>query len=670
MPEHAVDTIHVVFKTHLDLGYTDLANAVYRRYMDDFIPGALRLAQQMRKRDGEARFVWTTGSWLIDQFLEHSAPGERRRMEAAIEAGDIVWHALPFTTHTELMSAELFRFGLSIARRLDARFGRTTIAAKMTDVPGHTRGIVPLLAEAGVKLLHLGLNEGASVPEVPSVFVWRDEASGRDLLMIYKGQYGGLVRVDGLPDALLVRMTSDNIGPPTPEAVQATFDELRQQFPGARVIPSTLDAFAAALEPARGRLPVLTSEIGDTWIHGVAADPQKVRALRALLRLQPAIAADERLPEAAKFAFQNGLLCVTEHTWGMDIKVHLRDYSAWTAAEFAAARGGAPWQLVESSWAEQRAYLHAAVRALEGTRWHAEAARALEPPPALTEPSAEATQERQFSNAQFELGIDGETGAITHLQTRADGQVWATAEHPLALFRYETFDDASYEQFWDEYIRNRDRAEVMDWAQFDYGKPGIAGKTRRIEPAPARLEALYAVHTPDALVLTAALKPPTEWATLYGAPPVLHLELTLHKQTPAIGVRLAWDDKPACRLPEAGWLSFVPNAPGAAWQFEKLGQWIDPRDVVRGGNRSLHAVFDRVVCVDGARQLTITTRDAALAAPGAPALLRFTKALPEMEGGVHFNLFNNLWGTNFPMWNGGAAEFAFTLQWSWSDETP
>ena len=28
----------------------------------------------------------------------------------------------------------------------------------MTDVPGHTLGIVPLLAEAGVRFLHLGVN--------------------------------------------------------------------------------------------------------------------------------------------------------------------------------------------------------------------------------------------------------------------------------------------------------------------------------------------------------------------------------------------------------------------------------------------------------------------------------------------------------------------------------
>ena len=42
------------------------------------------------------------------------------------------------------MSPAVFRAGLSYAQELDRRFGRKTIAAKMTDVPGHTLGMVPL----------------------------------------------------------------------------------------------------------------------------------------------------------------------------------------------------------------------------------------------------------------------------------------------------------------------------------------------------------------------------------------------------------------------------------------------------------------------------------------------------------------------------------------------
>ncbi len=79
-------------------------------------------------------------------------PARVKRLERAIERGLIRWHGLPFTTHSELMSPALFRAGLSFSKELDRRFGKQTIAAKMTDVPGHTIGIVPLLAEAGLQL--------------------------------------------------------------------------------------------------------------------------------------------------------------------------------------------------------------------------------------------------------------------------------------------------------------------------------------------------------------------------------------------------------------------------------------------------------------------------------------------------------------------------------------
>ena len=42
----------------------------------------------------------------------------------------MVWHGLPFTTHTEIMDASLFEFGLSISGDLDRKYGKTTIAAK------------------------------------------------------------------------------------------------------------------------------------------------------------------------------------------------------------------------------------------------------------------------------------------------------------------------------------------------------------------------------------------------------------------------------------------------------------------------------------------------------------------------------------------------------------
>ncbi len=115
-----------VAKTHLDVGFTDRASAVRRRYLEEFVPRAMRTARELREAAGPARLRWTTGSWILTEALEAAAPAERRRIEGAIEAGDLVWHALPFTMHTEYADRSLLEHAMSISAVLDARFGRRT----------------------------------------------------------------------------------------------------------------------------------------------------------------------------------------------------------------------------------------------------------------------------------------------------------------------------------------------------------------------------------------------------------------------------------------------------------------------------------------------------------------------------------------------------------------
>ena len=321
----SLQTIHLVFKTHLDIGFTGFARDVKEEYFSSFIPAAMDLAAALRRAGGEERFVWTTGSWLIYEYLEQASSRDRRRMEEAIAAGDIAWHALPLTAHSELMDASLFRYGLSLSRELDARFGRKTIAGKMTDVPGHTRAIVPLLAEAGIRLLHIGVNPASMPPDVPQAFTWRSP-DGSEVVVVYqKGDYGGLTVVPGVPAALSVFHTLDNVGPPRREHVEDAYRELRHRYPDASIAASTLNDFAAGLLAARPELPVVTGELGDTWIHGAGTDPAKIRRFRELCRMRSGWLEDgsaDAVPD--RFAsFSRSLLLVPEHTWGLDVKEHV-----------------------------------------------------------------------------------------------------------------------------------------------------------------------------------------------------------------------------------------------------------------------------------------------------------------------------------------------------------
>jgi hypothetical protein len=128
-PDPEVKRVLVMFKCHLDVGFIDTQANVVRKYFEQHFPRAIQTAAALRSQGGD-RYVWTTGSWLVYQYLEKRSGPERQRMEQAIRDGDIAWHALPFTWQTELMDRSLIAGGLALSQSLDRRFQRTTTGAR------------------------------------------------------------------------------------------------------------------------------------------------------------------------------------------------------------------------------------------------------------------------------------------------------------------------------------------------------------------------------------------------------------------------------------------------------------------------------------------------------------------------------------------------------------
>jgi hypothetical protein len=665
MSQPQPELVHLVFKTHLDIGFTDLARNVVASYFDDFIPRALAVADELRQSGDDASFRWTTGAWLIYEYLEQATPAQRAQLERAIQNGDIVWHGLPFTTHSELIDADLFAFGLSLSQQLDQRFGRRTIAAKMTDVPGHTRAIVPLLAAAGIQFLHLGVNASSTPPDVPPVFVWRDPSGAEVIVMYQRGGYGDLVEVAGMRDVLAFAHTNDNHGPQTAEQVRAEYAALRRRFPHARIVASTMDAFAERLLAIKDQLPVLTSELGDTWIHGVGSDPQKVSAFRELARLRRhwLESGQAQRDDPQIQAFSRALLLVPEHTWGMDEKIYLDDYTNYSRAQFDRLRASPRYQTFAASWAEQRAYLDSALAALQGTALADEARAALQqlkPARPSTAGLRRIAPGERIDGARLSIGIDAQTGAIAQLTERATGRAWAGPQHLLALLRYQTFSQADYDRFRRQYSINKRTTAV--WAIPDFTKPGMAASGAESRWWLPSLAGLYHNRTATGERILAELALPAEATERYGCPAKATLEIALPDAEPAVYLDLQWFEKPASRLPEALWLSFAPRDTVArGWLLEKIGQKIAPLDVVRDGNRRLHAVT-AVEYQHADDALRLETLDAPLVAPGEPSLLNFTNRQPPLQHGMHVNLYNNVWGTNFPMWSDEDARFRFVLR--------
>ena len=69
-----IEKVYVAFKTHLDVGFTDLSSVVTERYVHDFIPKAIEVSERLRADGSGDRYVWTTGSWLIWKYLRTASP--------------------------------------------------------------------------------------------------------------------------------------------------------------------------------------------------------------------------------------------------------------------------------------------------------------------------------------------------------------------------------------------------------------------------------------------------------------------------------------------------------------------------------------------------------------------------------------------------------------------
>ena len=678
----AAKKVIVVFKTHLDIGFTGLAQQVLDKYCLDFIPSAVELAFRVNTPQYK-KFVWTVGSYLIRYYFAHADAAGCSRLEQAIRLGYVRWHGLACTKHTELMDRRLLDYDLSISHMLDQKFGIHTIAAKMTDVPGHTMALVPALCDAGIEFLHIGVNDSSRIPSVPGLFRWR--AGEQEIVVNYSASYGESTFLEN-GTVLEFYHAHDNSAPPSPEELDTLYRDLAQKYPHAHIEAGTMDEFAADIRQIRENLPLVESEIGDTWIHGITTDPLKVSQFRRLMLLKEKwITYGLLTPDMPAYhSFMENLLLICEHTWGMDTKKFLLDFTHWEKSDFTAARekdstgyelfspqnqhifqallpeleaykeerggSGSSYSLFESSHQEQRNYVTRALDALP-VREAAEARDFLSfTYPGIPSGAHECPVNSPFAAGPYKVTV-GSYGELTSLKDMRTG---LSRKVSIGLLEYETFGGKETDDCYFAYGRNL--IQNFHWAEPDFGKPGLRYHTQighhcyRPFPESVRL-------WKDTLYVTLLF--PEEACAEYGCP---REAMALYRFTEQkIHMELYWKDKDALRSPEALWLEISPGGdnPGC-WKMDKTGLLLSPENVVHNGNRQLHAIqslsYD---AADG--RIRIYPLDAPLVSFGGKKLYQPDNCLPDLSRGFSFLLYNNRWGTNFKQWFDEDMRFSFDI---------
>jgi alpha-mannosidase len=361
--------IFVVFKTHFDIGFTGLVDEVLDSYARVMFPRAIAASRQAMRDNPGIHSAWTVPAWPLAHSLEtlRGTPGEAELAQAAAE-GIVAWHALPFTLHTELFGLEDLIRSLFIARAMTARFGRSAVSAKMTDVPGHTWILPTLLANAGVVFLHLGCNACSTPPDVPLLFHWEGPDGSRLITMYSRGGYGTpLFPPEGWahPFWLSLQHTQDNEGPPGADAAGRILAEVHARFPRTEVVFGSLDDFGRAIAGLAPDLPVVHKDLADSWIHGIATMPREVGTLRAVRnRLVQAESAQalRALPgngslKASVSAAYEKILLFGEHSWGMDTKLALNPPEfggrTYEKTAFRAILDSGKYDRIRRSWSDK-----------------------------------------------------------------------------------------------------------------------------------------------------------------------------------------------------------------------------------------------------------------------------------------------------------------------------
>ncbi len=185
----AIKDVLVIHHTHTDVGYTH-AQPIFWELSRRFIAAAMDSCDDTADRPAGSRRVWTceVTAPVLD-WLEHASDRQVERFAAAAQRGQIAVGAM-FCNITPMYTLEQFAQSLLPVRRLRDAFKIPVSVAINHDVNGLPWSVIPLLRDAGVHGLLMGINIhfGGFPLQRPLGFHWQGP-DGRALLALNGEHY-------------------------------------------------------------------------------------------------------------------------------------------------------------------------------------------------------------------------------------------------------------------------------------------------------------------------------------------------------------------------------------------------------------------------------------------------------------------------------------------------
>lgn len=341
--------VHLVHQTHLDIGYTHTQEDVLAQQVQS-LKDSIGYIDETKDYPEESRFRFhPEGMWAVDEFMRTATDEEKEALVRAARTRDIHLDAMYAQAMTGMYNdEELFEL-MAGAARFGKTFDVTIDSAMQTDVPGYTWGLVPALAQNGVRYMTMGPNGGHRVGRVyewADKPFWWESPSGKERVLCWLSGFGyalwhGRPQGHRLAEDRIFQILDQLAGKEYPyelvmlryniegdngrpnRALSDSVKEWNEKYVWPKLVISRNSDVMREMERRHGEeLPVVRGDYTPYWEDGCASTSEATSLCRVgcerMVQAQAlfAMIRSKAFPVDAFDSAWTDLIMYDEHTWG------------------------------------------------------------------------------------------------------------------------------------------------------------------------------------------------------------------------------------------------------------------------------------------------------------------------------------------------------------------
>lgn len=186
-------TVYIYSHSHVDIGYTNTQDNVEILHKRNIVEG-IRLGEATKDYPPDSRYRWNPEvTWPLERYWHEAGTEQKEAVMKAIKNGYLCVDATYLNTNTSACNDEemfqMFRF----SREMQNLTGVTMNTIQQVDIPGMSWGLVPVMAQEGVRYVMSWPNTARAgysheLDEKPFWWVGPDNKSR--ILFFQAGMYG------------------------------------------------------------------------------------------------------------------------------------------------------------------------------------------------------------------------------------------------------------------------------------------------------------------------------------------------------------------------------------------------------------------------------------------------------------------------------------------------